>query len=984
MHIGTDDRRCVARSISRSAPGLAAVLVLSGTAAAFASGPSHADCLATSDPYHLREMRVSTFKPSAQEQAVVCALGGGDQGQWLAAWSSRRQNAGRSGVFLQRLTAEGVAVGTETPLAVWNQTHQRSPALARTSAGAVAAWQSWGQDGDQGAIIARRFVLGPDAVSGMEADASDKGSLVGGDEVLVNQTVAGDQTRPVVAVSPDGHVLIAWTSQTPDGGSTVMARAFDANLDAIGDEINLLGEPAGSTAASAWVSLTALTPAVLGDDGAVFAAAIAVTTSGEPDGVRLIRLDAHGRSIGQPTLVGIDGSGAAIEPVIASAPFGLVASWATPDADRSTYRVAVQRLGRDGSELGPVFYVGEPTDGLQNAPAIEVGLDGSFLVVYNQDDTDSTGVRARWFDAAGFPSSAPFSLHASPRGERRVELTAAPRTAAMGADFIAVAWSGESASADRHSANVTLLSVSPPAPGTIAGVTPGMAPAPFSRDQLAAESSAAEPHIPPTFDRAAIERGQRTIDLTGRSIGFDAVINTGWTPPDPHMAVGPDYVVVMTNGAIAYYRKSDGVKTFQDEIEDSFGFWGSVGATGFVFDPEVLYDELSGRFFAMAAEAYAPPSQTRSYVLIAVSDDSDPNGTWYKYRFDTTALSGNLFDSPNIAVSDDVVLVTGDGFGITSNYPVYTLRKSDLLAGIPTSFVRSTTLTTSTQSAGIPPVYFDSPPALYMLEHQEGSNRTQVRLIALTNPFTGPNFTTINLTVPTYSNPGNPVQQGTTTRPTAFDARFWSVAYRNGSLWGTHHVDSVVKARWYEIAMNGWPASGNNPSLVQTGVINPGANINTSFSSITVSPAGHAAVCYAFSSASHFLSMATSHRLYCDPPSTMRPAVIHKASNAAYNTTRWGDYSAVQVDPVDGRTFWAVHEYAISGSWRTWVQRIDPDYCPYECPADFDGSGFVDNEDFNAFVLAFELGGDDADFDGSGFVDLEDYVAFILAFEAGC
>ncbi len=54
------------------------------------------------------------------------------------------------------------------------------------------------------------------------------------------------------------------------------------------------------------------------------------------------------------------------------------------------------------------------------------------------------------------------------------------------------------------------------------------------------------------------------------------------------------------------------------------------------------------------------------------------------------------------------------------------------------------------------------------------------------------------------------------------------------------------------------------------------------------------------------------------------------------------------------------------------------------CPADFDKSGFVDTDDFDAFVHAFEAGTDDADFDGSGFVDTDDFDAFVHAFEAGC
>ncbi|MBL8963238.1 MAG: PQQ-dependent sugar dehydrogenase [Phycisphaeraceae bacterium] len=62
-----------------------------------------------------------------------------------------------------------------------------------------------------------------------------------------------------------------------------------------------------------------------------------------------------------------------------------------------------------------------------------------------------------------------------------------------------------------------------------------------------------------------------------------------------------------------------------------------------------------------------------------------------------------------------------------------------------------------------------------------------------------------------------------------------------------------------------------------------------------------------------------------------------------------------------------------------------PNTCePGGCPADFDGSGFIDLDDYVAFVLAFEDGDESTDVDGSGFVDLDDFVAFVLAFEDGC
>ncbi len=79
--------------------------------------------------------------------------------------------------------------------------------------------------------------------------------------------------------------------------------------------------------------------------------------------------------------------------------------------------------------------------------------------------------------------------------------------------------------------------------------------------------------------------------------------------------------------------------------------------------------------------------------------------------------------------------------------------------------------------------------------------------------------------------------------------------------------------------------------------------------------------------------------------------------------------------------YWGVQ--AVNGTGTTNSTPLSFGFETYR-PADFDHSGFVDFEDYSAFVTAFEAGGDDADFDGSGFVDIEDFQAFVAAFEAGC
>ncbi|QOJ00452.1 MAG: TIGR03790 family protein [Phycisphaeraceae bacterium] len=60
----------------------------------------------------------------------------------------------------------------------------------------------------------------------------------------------------------------------------------------------------------------------------------------------------------------------------------------------------------------------------------------------------------------------------------------------------------------------------------------------------------------------------------------------------------------------------------------------------------------------------------------------------------------------------------------------------------------------------------------------------------------------------------------------------------------------------------------------------------------------------------------------------------------------------------------------------------------FPCPADFNGDGFLDFFDLDAYIACFEgdacPGGRDADFNADGFVDFFDLDAYIEEFEAGC
>ncbi|HLO42452.1 MAG TPA: GC-type dockerin domain-anchored protein [Phycisphaerales bacterium] len=83
---------------------------------------------------------------------------------------------------------------------------------------------------------------------------------------------------------------------------------------------------------------------------------------------------------------------------------------------------------------------------------------------------------------------------------------------------------------------------------------------------------------------------------------------------------------------------------------------------------------------------------------------------------------------------------------------------------------------------------------------------------------------------------------------------------------------------------------------------------------------------------------------------------------------------------IPGATFSGPLTTCADGNGNGTADICEPDLCP----SDFDQSGFVDIEDYTAFVLAFEAGTEDADFDSSGFVDIEDFTGFVIAFESGC
>jgi uncharacterized repeat protein (TIGR01451 family) len=83
---------------------------------------------------------------------------------------------------------------------------------------------------------------------------------------------------------------------------------------------------------------------------------------------------------------------------------------------------------------------------------------------------------------------------------------------------------------------------------------------------------------------------------------------------------------------------------------------------------------------------------------------------------------------------------------------------------------------------------------------------------------------------------------------------------------------------------------------------------------------GNIALGYSVSSPTLYPSIRYATRLASDPPGILQnEASLQEGTGSQSGTNRWGDYSAMVVDPVDGCTFWYTNQYFLytSTSWRT-------------------------------------------------------------------
>jgi hypothetical protein len=451
---------------------------------------------------------------------------------------------------------------------------------------------------------------------------------------------------------------------------------------------------------------------------------------------------------------------------------------------------------------------------------------------------------------------------------------------------------------------------------------------------------ASDTHLPD----AALQETLPALGAIAPLSSFEGIGNIdGVLPPDTIGDVGPSHYVQWVNLTFAIYSKTGALLYGPADGASLWTGFGGVCGNNNDGDPVVLYDERADRWLM---SQFALPNYPSGpfYQCIAVSRTGDPTGAWNRYQYSFSKLN----DYPKFGVWSDGYYMSMNQFACGPSgcswggQGVIAFDRSAMLAGTAASGIYFD-MVGDTSLGGMLPADADgpaAPPAGAGAPFvQMDDNPDRLQLWEFKANWTSPASSTFTrrALLPTASFDGNLCagsrncipQPGTSRRvdPIA-DRLMYRLQYRNFGTYQAMVVNHTVDVdgndragvRWYEIRN-----PHGTPVIFQQGTFAPADTVNRWMASAAMDAAGNIAIGYSVSSGTVFPSIRFTGRLAGDPPGTMTVAEsdLRIGTGSQTDTSgRWGDYSMLTVDPVDGCTFWYTTEFYASLAGADWKTNI--------------------------------------------------------------
>lgn len=420
--------------------------------------------------------------------------------------------------------------------------------------------------------------------------------------------------------------------------------------------------------------------------------------------------------------------------------------------------------------------------------------------------------------------------------------------------------------------------------------------------------------------------------------------------PDAEGDVGPNDYVQWVNLKFKIWSKSGSLRYGPASGNT---LWSGLGGPCQEYnwgDPQVTFDRIANRWVFMQ---YAFPTNFTEpippyYLCFAVSKTSDPTGSYYRYAF---RVPDYFPDYGKLGVWPDGYYLTTNNseFGHASKgAAVYAFDRSKMLDGDPSAsfieyqqdpfyrYLLPANFSGSTLPPDGAPEYFAALEPVHCgisCSTMFGSRIWLWRFhadfaVPSNSSFSGPT----SLPVTPYQSlcmlEGCIPQPGTEQKVDAgSDHLMQRLEYRNfgghESLVTTHTVNAgggVAGMRWYEIQVS---PPGGTPSVAEESTYAPNDGIHRWMGSVAMDGPGDVALGYSMSNGSNeYPSVGYTGSASGSGVMGLGETTMVKGGGSETSTGRWGDYSAMSIDPSDDETFWYTQEYYAATSSLGWTTRV--------------------------------------------------------------
>ncbi|MBL6974346.1 MAG: putative metal-binding motif-containing protein [Deltaproteobacteria bacterium] len=323
------------------------------------------------------ETFVNTYTLNNQQSPEIAAYGNGKFVVVFESWQASGYDTDGWGIYGRAYDMDlenggaspGFASAQEFIVNTYTTSWQTNPDVTGLPNGTLAvAWQSYGQDGDAEGVLARRL--------------TDAGLPIGM-EFQVNNSTTGSQIAPAIASQSDNRFMVVWQA---DGGAVgfknIMLRMFEANGTPVADESMVNANPDGmyqypDVSVYGDDKFVVAWDFVQGSDVDLYARRF--NSNGTPNGTEF-KLNSHTPSEQFGTKVGAMADGR------------MVVTWSSSGQDGSGMGIFARRYGSNGSPLAAEFQVNEYYTGDQTTPAVATQDDGSFVVLWQSQSQDASGL----------------------------------------------------------------------------------------------------------------------------------------------------------------------------------------------------------------------------------------------------------------------------------------------------------------------------------------------------------------------------------------------------------------------------------------------------------------------------------------------------------------------------------------------------------------------------------------------------------------